>query len=140
MSIIDFIFKQSFKVEVLHTLPGRLRLHVPLLKRIASDFTPTLETIEELLFTVPGIITVTPNYISGNMLIIYDDKSINTKSIINCLHVIWKTLVTNRSYIMDVDEKKLDITTKKIIKYLKDENIHLVNIIGEIRIPDEIWN
>ncbi len=139
MSLIDFIFKQSFKVEVLHTLPGRLRVHVPLLKKISEDFEPTAETIEELLFTVPGIQNVTPNYISGNMLIKYDAKTINTGAIINCLNVIWKTLVTNRRYIINADKKKLESITKKLTNYLKKANINLVNIIGEIRIPNEIW-
>lgn len=139
MSIVDFIFKQSFKVEVLHSLPGRLRVHIPMLKKLSSEFTPTVETIEELLFTVPGIKSVTPNYISGNMLILYDDNIVNTKSIISSLNVIWRTLVSNRKFIINTDEEKLGKITNNLIKYLRDENINLVNIIGEIRIPDEIW-
>ncbi len=139
MGIIDFIFKQSFKVNILHTLPGRLRIHIPLLKKVQGELMPTVETLEELMFTVPGILSIEPNYISGNILIMYSADLINTSSIINCLNVIWKTLATNRFYLMDVDNEKLEQITEKLINYLKDEHVNLTNIIGEVRIPDEIW-
>lgn len=139
MGIIDFIFKQSFKVTVLHTLPGRLRIHIPILKSISDMVNPTYETIEELLFTVPGVIKITPNYISGNILILYEESKLDTAQIIRCLNVIWKTLVTNKEHFFYLDDIKSEIITKRVIKYFKNENINLTTIIGEVRIPNEIW-
>jgi len=139
MQLLEFIFKQSLKIKVLHTLPGRLRVHIPLLQNVTNDLAPAYETIEELLFTIPGINSVSPNYISGNILIKYQQDIINTPTILSCIKVIWNTMVTNRRYFNEITEENADIITKKLINYIKKEKINLTNIIGEVRIPDEIW-
>ncbi len=139
MNIIEFIFKQSFRINILHTLPGRLRVHIPLLKSIIEEFSPTYETIEELLFSAPGIQKVTPNYISGNILITYNPEEIDEESIIHSLKVIWKTMVSNRKHFANLNLERSEILTTRLIKYLKREDINLTKIIGEVKIPSEIW-
>lgn len=140
MDLMNFIFKQALKIEVLHNIPGRLRLGISKLKNVSPELRPATETIEELLASIPGVKSITPNYITGSLLILYDQEVINKESIISSIQVIWKTLVTNRKQLSEVDQSEIKDVIKKIIDFLEKENIDISSILGEVKIPDEIWN
>lgn len=137
VGILDFIFKQALVINVQHALPGRVRLFIPLIKKIEEDFAPALDTIEELLFTIPGITSINPNYLSGRVLIHYDPDIADVDTIIHCFRIIWKTIVVHRKKLLNVED--FDAAGNRLVDFIKANEINLKNQTKEVLIPDEIW-
>lgn len=95
----DLLLRHELKPRVVHRLPGRLRLHLPALKRLASfngDVTPT---IEEYLILPEGIKSVSVNTRVGSMLICYQGEKLteskvleHVQSLSNRVQQMWSQL------------------------------------------------
>lgn len=78
MIIESILLNTLYKIQIVHSLPGRLRLHIPYIKKIPKEW-----HIEENYFTIAqrikGIKKVDVCYQTANALVIYD-KEILTES------------------------------------------------------------
>lgn len=81
MVISDILFNMHVKFKIIHSIPGRLRIHVPSAKKI-----PEIWYFEnkhfELFRCIPGILNIDFNYLTSNALIKYDPKRTNENDII----------------------------------------------------------
>ena len=59
--------------KILHHVPGRIRIAVPLLKKLPFSTLTELTSIP----LADGILAVEPNFLSLNLVIKYDPKKIN---------------------------------------------------------------
>jgi hypothetical protein len=59
--------------EILHHVPGRIRIAVPLLKKLSFSALAKLASIP----LADGILTIEPNYLSFNLVIRYDPRKID---------------------------------------------------------------
>ena len=78
----NLLLKHELHPRVAHRLPGRLRLHLPALKRLAplnGDVTPWLEG---LLALPPGVDKVSVNTRTGSVLIHYQPDDIDETGIL----------------------------------------------------------
>lgn len=96
MFITDILFNMHVRVKVVHSIPGRLRLHVPFAKKIPAEW-----QIDDAYFDVfkciHGITAFEFNYISSNALIIYDPKITDEKHIIDNMMAVTKLANKHRS-------------------------------------------
>ena len=75
----------QLRPRVIHRLPGRLRVHVPALRRVAVAFR---ELVDSLLvgFALPeGLHSVEVSYATGNLLIRYGCERIGEKEVLDWL-------------------------------------------------------
>lgn len=81
MGIKEIIANALYKVQVIHSLPGRLRLHIPYIKKI-----PTEWQLEENYFTVAqrikGINKVEVCYKTANALVLYDNQKLSPEDVV----------------------------------------------------------
>lgn len=87
------------KIKVMHSLPGRLRIKVPDLNKVDKDFRIYDEYMTKAIKLLPGIEDVSYNYISSNVLLCYDAKTICEKKILDWIETIWQTGIKNRKFI-----------------------------------------
>lgn len=82
MIIESILLNTLYKIQVVHSLPGRLRLHIPYIKKIPKEW-----HIEDSYFTIAqrikGIDKVDVCYHTANVLVIYDKNQLTEESVIN---------------------------------------------------------
>ena len=82
--------------RVVHSLPGRLRLQVPLLKKVGSDNQHWSDLLCTLLKVPEGIEEVSANSVSGTVLLNYDTKLVSEREILSFITSLSRVLVSQR--------------------------------------------
>lgn len=66
-----------------HELPGRMRIKIPGLKGNLEE----AQRMMAFLKQIPGVKTTSFNEITGSTVVIYDEQSVNTKTILTMLTI-----------------------------------------------------
>ncbi len=99
----DLLLQHELNPRVVHKLPGRLRLHVPALKRLAplnGDVTPL---IEDFLSLPGGVDTVSVNTRSGSVLIQYQTGDISEAQVLERIQFLGTRVRQQWSQLEDLD-------------------------------------
>jgi len=81
-------FFSAFRIA--HRLPGRIRIHIPVLEKLPEDWREFVKPLTELITIRNGIKTVDIQPITGSLLIDYDPGQLDESGILKWL----ETLVT----------------------------------------------
>lgn len=79
----DLLLRHELKPRVVHRLPGRVRLHLPALKRLPPLKGDVTTTIEDYLALPDGIEAVSVDTRSGSVLIRYQTSEINESNVLD---------------------------------------------------------
>lgn len=86
--LIEEIFKNiAFKRKIVHSGNGRLRINFPILKSVPKEWQYS-EKYFEYFLGIEGIKSIDVNYITGNLLIIYDSSKITEEKILDIIDKI----------------------------------------------------
>ena len=92
-------FYLSTAPRVVHSLPGRLRVHFSALEKLSSRWHRYSASVAELVKLKQGIQNTNIQPETGNVLITYDADTLGEKDILNWLESIVKISLKNiRSY------------------------------------------
>lgn len=136
-TILKFI---HLKPRVVHRLPGRLRVHIPALRQVTTEFQSIVDVLLTK-FTLPiGIKGVTINYISGNLLIHYDQMKIQEMTVLEWL---WELSdITGKIWMRF--KKSTNGNAKEVsenlLKFFLDASTNGNVLDKNINIPDYVWN
>lgn len=78
----DFLLRHELNPRVMHRLPGRVRLHLPALKRLASFQGDITKAVADFLALPDGIEAVSADTRSGSVLICYQSQAINESEVL----------------------------------------------------------
>jgi hypothetical protein len=140
MEIPYIINLLHLKPRVVHRLPGRLRVHIPALRQVTSDFQNIVDVVVTKFSYPSGIEKVSINYITGNLLIHYNQNTIQESSVLVWLSEL--SMITGQIWMRlrnctNGDAKSVG---KNLLNYFieasKEGNILDKNFI----IPDYVWN
>lgn len=119
MIIESLLLNTLYKTQVVHSLPGRLRLHIPYIKKIPKEW-----HIEENYFTIAqkirGITNVDVCYQTANALVIYDKDILSENDVVK----IFKDMAA-------VGMKHRDEFLKYTPKEKREAVLHFVKIMDE---------
>lgn len=76
------VMKHFTQVKVVHHLPGRLRLYVPLLERLSSEWRRYQSNIIDIVELKEGIVDIEMSIVSGRVLIMYDPERTSKSQIL----------------------------------------------------------
>ncbi len=93
--------------EVLHSIPGRLRIRHSILDR--NKF--YCQHVEKILFGVSGVDKVHVNPITTSVLVIYDEKKVNRFQLLNILDTTLKNFKTKRKNKKDGPQTELALAS-----------------------------
>ena len=113
MNVEDLIFKVILRFKVVHSIPGRIRIHIPMSRKIPREWKQTLENLDRLK-NLEGIREVNFSVITGNALIYYDPEKISDKQIIDTLRQIAKVLNNHRREL----SRRADQDQNQALEYL----------------------
>lgn len=115
-----------FKVNVVHSLPGRVRVHVPLLARVSEElFHEHKERLIALILLKEGITDLSISYHSNKMLFTYNPENLREEELIEWLNHIWERAIEFYESIKHLPFHELDSRQEELYKNFKDDLIKL---------------
>lgn len=128
------------KPRVVHRLPGRLRVHIPALRQITSEFQGIVDALMTKFSYPSGIEKLSINFITGNILIFYNHNSIGEKSVLFWLNDL--SAITGRIWMRfknstNGNGKK---TGENLLHYFIDASKNGNILDKNFIVPDYVWN
>jgi len=93
MGLLDFLLRQGLKPEVVHSLPGRLRVQIPLLKSVPPQWRPVADSLPRLLRVPEGIESVDFTPATGSLLFEYDQSALAERDVRNWIDAVVRTVI-----------------------------------------------
>ena len=115
MTVEDLLFKVLLRFKVVHSIPGRIRIHIPMSRKIPEEWGASLEHLDRLT-NLKGIEKVSFSNLTGNALINYDPEVTSEKEIIDALREIAKVFKTHHKEIT----RRADQNRQEALEYLLD--------------------
>lgn len=109
------------KIKVVHSIPGRLRLSIPGLNQVPEDLRKYDYYTTEVIKMEPGIKEVSYSYITGKMLILYDQSQTDEKKIVEWLNEIWKKVVDNQSLYENMTQEEIEKNAENFYQILRSQ-------------------
>ena len=97
------------KPRVVHSIPGRLRLNVPLLKKLGKEHHGATQLLSVLLKQVDGIDDVTTNQVSASILFHYDSQKLSGEDILSFLSALSRVFMSQKKDLARLLEKDNEV-------------------------------
>ncbi len=132
MDLKQLLIAPLLRPQVVHRLPGRLRVHLPALRRLPDSHLPLLEVIEGVLTVPVEILSARACSTTGNVLLIYNVEAVDEEELVGYVHGIsrmlanhWKSLAALPPGELVARKGQWIIAVKAAIRYRLelDENI-----------------
>ena len=135
----EFLLRGLSRVRVVHRLPGRVRLHIPLLAHVPEDWRGTLTIIEQVLRIPEGISEIRMEPRTGNVLIIYDAHLLMEQDILETLRAVLAWARKHHDQLLHLTPQDAD-TMLACFKKACAEGIgpHLAELL-EKELPHAFW-
>lgn len=121
MFIKKVIISNLMKINVSHSMPGRIRLKIAQLKDIPQEYRIYEKYILDGVRKLDGINEVEVNYITGSVLIKYDDTKLYEKKILAWIDILKKIAIKNMDEIEKYGETNTEHVVSMINRQLDDE-------------------
>lgn len=122
---MNIFLKSAFlffnKIKIVHSIPGRLRLQIPGLDKVPQEFQKYDCYTTNIIKMENGIKDVSYSYLTGKMLITYDENTTNEKKIIDWLNFVWKKIVDNQCIYKDLSQEEIEKNMDKFYTMLTEE-------------------
>jgi len=130
----------QMRPRVIHRIPGRLRLHIPALKKVEAEFQEVSNLLISDFHLPAGIKLARINYISGNIVINYDPDITDERHVLVWILDVKKIFETTFLQFDKMDEQRIQNSVNKLKEFLKSVSNNGTIIDQTFKIPDEIWH
>ena len=96
MKLLEEGYLLLAKPRVVHSIPGRLRLQVPLLKKVGHERRGWIQLICSLLKFPEGIKDVTVSRVTGTVLLHYDSALVSEKEILSFISSVSRVFISQK--------------------------------------------
>jgi hypothetical protein len=127
------------KPRVVHSMPGRLRLHVPSLKRMKQEGSELLPLLTELLLVPDGMLEVTPSLTTGNILFLYDRDRLSEREILQLIHSITRIVQAHRNDVENLFRRDHHQAAERLNRWLSEALETRICLDEQLRIPDDVF-
>jgi hypothetical protein len=140
MSIKNAILSRIYSPKVKHRLPGRLRLNVPILKKIPRRKENLFSKFEKLFLLPDGIDDVKASPVSGSIVVSYNPEEIKEENVIHWVGTLWRLIGENYDRLAEIELDEIDNVISRIVPILKAELNENHSFDKQIRIPENVWS
>lgn len=117
------------QVKVVHHLPGRLRLHIPILERLSPEWRRYQADLIAIINQLEGLVDIDLSTTSGRVLICYDPRQTSKTQILQWLRKV--TLMLYAGYVDTPFESQRQIVP--FLKKMRSETRHLLQRHNQVR-------
>lgn len=112
--ITDGVMKHFSRIKVVHHIPGRLRLYIPLLERLGPEWRKYETDLLDLIKIKEGLIDAELSIFSGRVLIRYDPRRIDKDEIMQSLRKLALMLYSDFLVTSTESRRQIDAFLKKV--------------------------
>lgn len=95
------------KPKVIHRLPGRVRIHIGILRRLPQRYHPLAAGLAPLLSLPEGILDADVQLATGNVLIRYDPGRISERQVVGFVRRLFDVFLRHESRLRALPEDRL---------------------------------
>lgn len=139
--MISFLHKSLsilMRPRVLHSIPGRMRLNLPVLKQLGDEVEHWFPVISRLIEIPQAVLTVSPNAVSGNIVIEYDPRLTNPEQLLHFLNALMGLCLNNRDKLRRVSQDQVDRIETQLADWLRNALSPELTLNPDLRIPDNV--
>jgi hypothetical protein len=107
--------------RIVHRLPGRLRIRIPVLKKLPEKWRIFIRPSTELIGLKKGITTAEVQSITGSLLIEYDPEAINEAGIVNWLEKLVDEFLEIETQSDPLEESNISLRFELLRNRLKEK-------------------
>lgn len=138
MDLVRICARVAARPKVIHRLPGRLRIHIPLLKRLARAHQPTADAVGTLLAAPEEISRVTVSLDSGNALLLFDEQRLAEEEVLDYLRGVLDIFLRHRERFAKVPQERLPEVVGRLEPVLRDAVRRRLSLRTDIEIEDHV--
>ncbi len=136
----EWAIRLKTQPRVSHRLPGRLRLHIPLLRKLPEDWAALASILEEALAAPEGIRRAKGDRRTGSLLIDYDPEQLKESDILAYLRGLLNVLLRYHHQIEKLDKAGSLRAARKLHGWLQTHTRTCPQLDAQMDVPDEIWS
>lgn len=137
--MLDRSLSFFLKPRVVHSIPGRLRLHSPLLKRARLENKEWVTLVSELINIPDGIDEVKTSVTTGSILLQYDSKKLTETEIVSFISSLTKIFQTHRQEFERLFEEHPSVIKDRLRSWLQNALSHRLHLDEQLRIPTDVF-
>ena len=132
------LMANAVRPRVLHSLPGRVRFHLPALQH--ANTLIDARRIEAFLEVCPGLTAVEASPLSGNVLIRYNPALITEQQLIAGITKITSALARDYSRMEQLVRLPTEEIAARARRFLEEHYREVFLEKRDLEIPDYVWN
>ncbi|MFZ0932439.1 MAG: HMA2 domain-containing protein [Syntrophobacteraceae bacterium] len=114
--------------KVIHRVPGRLRVSVPAIRRIPSQFNGIANRLIDKVRLPNGVKTVDLNFISGNILIHYHVNQTEEAGVMGWLNDLYVFLLSLEKRLAKLPESEKKKAASQVFGYLENADSDCIDL------------
>lgn len=126
--------------RVIHRLPGRLRVHIPVIRQVTAEFQNISDHLLKKINLPEGIMSTDINYITGNVLVYYNADSIYENEVLNWIQDLKKIALDISSRLAILSDAEAEMRGKRLIEYFKEISKNGNILDKHFKIPEYVWS
>lgn len=140
--LFDFMARKLLELEttpqVLHEMPGRLRLGVRALKRLSKEQLPLAEHIIRIMESFPVFTEIKLNIPAGSVLIHYNPSLGDTAHIVCFLQAVLRFLWENSGPLSNTPDSRLTQVIERLTAHIRQSTDEQLNFTAAA-VPASVW-
>jgi len=125
--------------RVTHRLPGRLRLRVPLLRKLPDEWLQTAQILEQVMCSPEGIRSVQSSRPTGSVLVEYDPDTLSEADVLSFLRILLELLWRHRDRLASLNNGQAAELARRLEEWVHEHTRFRPVIDSSTDIPDELW-
>lgn len=108
------VFAGRLEPKILHNIPGRVRIHFPILKKIPGEFHQDTEELLSMATLIREINNTSVSFITGNILIRYNHRQVSAEDILKAFIFLNQLFIRHREKILSNPGQEISELKKKL--------------------------
>jgi len=136
----DIAIWSQLRPKVVHSLPGRLRLRIGLLRKLPDDWLNVAEVARRAIAASSEISSVDFDHRTGSLLIRYEPKRLTESDVLAYLRCLLELLRRNRNRIKGISNNQAVEVARRLESWIGKNTRRRPMIDPKGKVPDEIWS
>jgi len=138
MDVARICAQVASRPRVIHRLPGRLRIRIPLLRRLQGEHQGLADAVGSLLAAPEGIRHIDVSLHTGNALLHFEPGQLTEKEILDYLRGVLEIFLRHRDRFAQVPPERLPAVVSRLEPVLRNAVRRKLSLRTDIEIGDDV--
>jgi hypothetical protein len=136
---VEALLQSLAHPQVVHRLPGRLRIHLPILKKLAGEIRIDRGIFDQFAAGIRGLRSVDLSLRTGNVVLKYDEHLLSERQILDVLSKISRAAIRYRHRFEELESSQRPVIVDRLLEYFRNNGTAVVSA-EQVELPSEIWS